>query len=197
MRGRLLAFRRVEGAPADMSDAALLAACAVGDRSALGALFDRYHGHVHRFLGRMSGTDVRDLDDLVQTTFLQIQRSAAAFRGRASVRSWIFGVAANVVRHHVRAEVRRRNLAAGLVLESVPGGASPDDAILERQLVAQIMEAQQRLPHELRVVFVMCDLENVSGAEAAKILGLREGTLWRRLHEARRTLRTALERRMQ
>lgn len=195
MKGKLLPFRRIEGVVDDMSDDALLAACAVGDAAALGALFDRYHTDVHRFLGRMSGTDERDLDDLVQTTFLQLQRSAAGYGGRSTVRSWIFGVAANVVRHHVRAEVRRRTLAAGLVLEPLPANSSPAEAIQERQLLAQVVEAQQELPHDLRVVFMMCDLEDVPGAEAARALGLREGTLWRRLHEARRALRAALERR--
>lgn len=195
MRGKLLAFRRSEGSVTDLSDEALLAACVVGESVALGALFDRYHADVHRFLGRMSGTDERDLDDLVQTTFLQLQRSAAAFAGRSTVRSWILGVAANVVRRHVRAEVRRRTLAAGLQLEPAASSAPPDDAIQARQLLALISEAQRQLPHDLRVVFVMCDLEDVPGAEAARILGLREGTLWRRLHEARKALRAGLERR--
>ena len=73
--------------------------------------------------------------------------------------------------------------------------APPDDAIQARQLLALISEAQRQLPHDLRVVFVMCDLEDVPGAEGARILGLREGTLWRRLHEARKALRAGLERR--
>ena len=50
------------------------------------------------------------------------------------------------------------------------------------------------LPHDLRVVFVMCELEEVSGAEAARVLNLRQGTLYRRLHDARRKLRYALDR---
>lgn len=194
MRGRLLPFRRVAGVAADLSDDALLAACAVGESAALGALFDRYHKDVHRFLARMSGTDARDLDDLVQTTFLEIQRSVAGFGGRSSVRSWIFGIAANVVRHHVRAEVRRRTLVAALAEQPAGASAQPDAALQKRQLVAEIVAAQHQLPHDLRVVFVMCDLERVPGGEVAAILGLREGTLWRRLHEARKRLRAVMER---
>ena len=52
---------------------------------------------------------------------------------------------------------------------------------------------RQQLAPDLREVFVMCDLEEVPGAEAATALGLREGTLWWRLSEARKALRKALE----
>jgi RNA polymerase sigma-70 factor (ECF subfamily) len=45
------------------------------------------------------------------------------------------------------------------------------------------------LPHELRTAFVMCELEDISGVEAARVLNWRPGTLWRRLHEARQALR--------
>jgi len=194
MKGKLLPFRRVEGIVTDLSDEALVAACAVGESAALGALFDRYHAHVRRFLARMSGTDDRDLDDLVQSTFLEVQRSAAGFGGRAAVRSWILGIAANVVRHHVRTEIRRRTLTAGLLDEPARDSTSPDAALHDRQLIDLVLEAQQQLPHDLRVVFVMCDLEDVPDGEAAGLLGIRPGTLWRRLHEARKALRAALER---
>ena len=48
------------------------------------------------------------------------------------------------------------------------------------------------LPHDLRAAFVLCDLEEMPGVEAARALDVRAGTLWRRLHEARRALRAAL-----
>ena len=66
---------------------------------------------MRRFLARMSGTDDRDLDDLVQATFETVPRAARRFGGEAQVRTWLFGVANNVVRHHVRSEVRRKRLA--------------------------------------------------------------------------------------
>ena len=91
MKGKLLALRRVAGDPAEMSDVALLAACAVGDSAALGALFDRHRSAVQRFLARLA--DQRDTDDLVQETFLQVNRSADRFRGRSSVKTWILGIA--------------------------------------------------------------------------------------------------------
>ncbi|MBI5477309.1 MAG: RNA polymerase sigma factor [Deltaproteobacteria bacterium] len=191
--GKLIPLRRVAGRPDELSDEALLAGCASGERAALGALFDRHHAAVYRFLARVSGAVERDLDDLVQATFLEVPGAAGRYRGTARVPTWLLAVAANVARHHARAEGRRRKAHARLA-EVPPGGSPrPDEAVERRQLVLRVGAALADLSYDLRVVFVMCDVEEVPGVEAARVLGVREGTLWRRLHDARRALRAALE----
>jgi RNA polymerase sigma-70 factor (ECF subfamily) len=190
---RVLPFRRVAGVAGELSDAALLAACAVGDASALGALFDRHQASVYRFLSRLAGADERDLDDLVQATFLGVLRAAARFEARSSVRTWIFSIAANVVRHHVRGEARRRGLHAAWGAQPPGSGGRPDDDAERREAVARLGRALEALPHEQRVAFVLCALEGVPGAEAARALGVRENAIWRRLHAARNALRAAVD----
>jgi RNA polymerase sigma-70 factor (ECF subfamily) len=187
-------LRRVEerrAAISDISDEALLAACGVGDAAALGALFDRHHEAVYRLISRLLRTEPSEIDDLVQQTFLEVWRSAKKYSGRGAVRSYLFGIAANAVRHHIRGAVRRRN-----ALAEVPppaAGGAPDDAAMRAQQVNRLAVALEQLPDDLRVVYVMCDLEEVPGVDAARALGLRAGTLWRRLHEARRALREAID----
>ncbi|MDJ0761851.1 MAG: RNA polymerase sigma factor [Myxococcota bacterium] len=176
-----------------MSDDALLAACAKGDTVALGALFDRFYPDVYRFIFRMSGCDASDLDDLVQTSFLEVQRSASRFLGKSAVRSWIFGICANVVRHHVRSEVRRKKLTAAYATLPPPTERSPHDEMERQEQMDRLAAGLNRLSHKLRVAFVMCDVEGISGVEAARMLGLRQGTLWRRLHEARKALAASIE----
>ena len=193
MKGKLIALRRATGEPAQMSDVALVAACAVGEAGALGALFDRHRATVQRFLARLAGVDARSADDLVQETFLQIYRSASRFGGRSSVRTWVLGIAVNVARHHTRAESRRRAATTNLVDLPRPTTTRPDDAAGHRQFVVRLERALAALSPELREVFALCDLEEISGAEAARALGLREGTLWWRLSAARKALRVALE----
>ena len=80
-------------------------------------------------------------------------------------------------------------------LASLPSNQSirPDDEVERKQLLAQLRAALAQLPHELREAFVLCDLEQVSGRDAAISLGVREGTVWRRVHEARKALRAALD----
>lgn len=194
MMGRLLPLRRVQGVVAEMSDEAVLAACALDDAAALGALFDRYQQAVFRFLMRYLGPAHPDVDDLVQGTFIEVRRSAAAFRGKSSVRAWILGIAANLARHHLRGETRRRGMLQGVAL--CPPGAlrRPDDDTERRQLLLRLHQAITELPPELRGPLVLCDMEELPGAEAARALGLREGTLWRRLYEARVALRDTMER---
>ncbi len=191
--GKLLALRRVSGAPSELSDAALVASCAVGEAAALGSLFDRHHLTVYRFLSRSTTTNAHDVDDLVQTTFVEVWRSAKRYRGKGAVRSWILGIAANVSRHYVRSEMRRRHAYEGYAenpKESVVIG--PDCEAERRELVDQLADALAKLPHDQRVAFVLCDLEGISGVEAARAVGCRKGTMWRRLHEARKALKAAL-----
>src|SRR5262249_12780291 len=107
--GKLLTFRRPGAAPTG-SDAALLAACAVGDAGALGALFDLYHAEVERFIGRLAWCPAAELGDLVQNTFIEVRRAARRFEGKSTVRTWIFSIAVNVARRHARGERRRRSL---------------------------------------------------------------------------------------
>jgi len=193
MTAKLHLLHPVEGVPAEMSDEALVAACGAGDAAALGALFDRHHATVYRFLSRLAGTDAASLDDLVQTTFLEVRRGSRRFGGRASVKAWILGVAANVVRHDVRSEIRRKSLMLACAGMPRPGPTTPHEATERRELMDRLAVALRSLPHDLRVAFVLCDLEQIRGVDAARTLGIREGTLWRRLHDARRALRAAVE----
>jgi RNA polymerase sigma-70 factor (ECF subfamily) len=191
---KIIPLRRLDERRAAMSDIAddtLLAACASGDTAALGALFDRHHGVVYRLVSRLLHTDPSEIDDLVQTTFLEAWRSARKFTGKGAVRSYLLGIAANTVRHHLRASKRRR-----VALADVPPPGlqrAPDDALLRAQQVDRLASALAGLPYDLKAAYVLCDIEDIAGVEAAKILGVRAGTLWRRLHDARRALRASIE----
>ena len=191
-KGKIVPLRRVAGSPDEMSDEALVAACAVGEAAALGALFDRHHQPVYRFISRVLGP-ADDIDDLAQSTFIEVWRSAGRFKGKGSVRSWIFGIAANVARHHIRTEVRRRAAMQGVASGPAHDPPRPDDIAARRELVHRVGEALDELSHDLRVAFVLCDIESIPGVDAARALGIRKGTLWRRLHDARKALRTALD----
>jgi RNA polymerase sigma-70 factor (ECF subfamily) len=189
---KLLPFRRVEGSAAEMSDGAIIAAVSMGEPAALGALFDRYYDTVRRFLARLSGTDERDLDDLVQATFELVPRAALRFEGGSSVTTWLLGVATNVARHHVRTEIRRKRLAEAARAQPPPA-ADASGAILERERATRLHEAILELSPKLREAFVLVYLEGIPGREAARLLEISEGALWKRLFEARARLRQQLE----
>jgi RNA polymerase sigma-70 factor (ECF subfamily) len=189
---KLLPFRRVEGSAAEMSDGGIIAAVSMGEAAALGALFDRYYDTVRRFLACLSGTDERDLDDLVQATFEQVPQAARRFEGGSSVKTWLLGVANNVARHHVRSEIRRKQLAEAAQAEplaAADGGA----VLLERERAVRLRQAILELSPKLREAFVLVYLEGIPGRDAAGLLEISEGALWKRLFEARARLRQQLE----
>jgi RNA polymerase sigma-70 factor (ECF subfamily) len=190
---KLLPLRRVAGKAMELTDAALLAGCAVYDPATLGALYDRYSQAVYQFISRLAGTGEAEIDDLVSATFLEACRSAGNFRGDSSVSTWLYGIGINVVRHHIRSAVRRRALADAYRREprALPD-QRPDDTAESRELLRRLKEAVGVLPLALKEAFVLCEMEGVPGTEAAHMLGVRPGTLWRRLHEARKALRSAL-----
>ena len=193
MSAKLIPLRRVESDAGAMSDEALLAACATGDAAALGALFDRFCDAVYRFAGRLPTTDELARDDLVQATFLEVRRTAHAFRGTSSVKTWILGIAANVARHTLRGERRRRVHQARYLERIERAPALVDDQVERRMLMARIAEALEELPRDQQIAFILCDLEQLPGAEVAQALDIPEGTLWRRLHTARKAMRAAVE----
>ena len=194
MTAKLVPLRRISGDITEMSDEALLAACGTGDAPALGALFDRFHQAVYRFASRLAMTDELARDDLVQATFLEVVRAAPSFRGTSSVKTWILGIAANIARHTLRAE-RRRRVHQARYLERMTDAPEQVDAQLERRkLLARIAEALSRLPRDQQIAFLLCDLEQLPGVEVARVLDIPEGTLWRRLHTARKAMRHAIER---
>lgn len=184
-RGRLIQLR-APSSNEELSDAGLVAACAAGDRAAHSLLFERHVDAVHRFVARMRGADADVIDDLVQITFVRALGACRRFRG-TSARSWLFGIAANVVKEHARREIRRKQ-ALGAAAELWPRTAAPRDPVL-----ARLPQAIAGLPHNLRAALVLIDLEGERGSDAAAALGIPEGSLWRRVYHARVALRAALE----
>ena len=189
--GKLLPFRRVEGTVAELSDRALISAVAEGDQVALGALYDRYHRDVYRMVAHLIRGDSL-VDDFVQNTFLEAYRSARRFRGDSAVKTWLFGIAANLVRVHRRSEQRRERATVALATVPPATAPTPGEAITLEQQRRWLAAAIETLTPALREVYVMCVIEEMPGKEAAAALGIREASLWRRLSDARAALRAAI-----
>jgi RNA polymerase sigma-70 factor (ECF subfamily) len=192
MTAKIIPLHRIDGETHELSDDALLAACATGDGAALGALFDRFHAGVYRVAGRFPLVDDSARDDIVQATFLEVRRVAHTYRGTASVKAWILGIAANVARHAYRGEQRRRARQAKYLAVPAPPTLELTEEVARRRLLARVPHAIAELSHDQQVAFVLCDLEQLPCTDVARVLGIPEGTLARRLHDARKAMRAAL-----
>lgn len=191
--GKLLPLRRVSGSVEELSDRALVSAAAEGDQAALGALYDRFHRDVYRFIGHLARNDKALVDDLMQQTFLEAYRSAPRFRGTSTLKTWLFGIAANLVRNHFRGEQRSR--AAAAKLETIEAAMPPSatEQMIAEQRRRWLAAAIDSLTPALREAYVLCAIEEVPGKDAAHALGITEASLWRRLTDARAALRAAIE----
>jgi RNA polymerase sigma-70 factor (ECF subfamily) len=191
MKG-LLPFRR--GGLDRQSDEDLVRECAGGDNTALAELFRRHGDRVYRILRRLGHVEPRDLEDMVQATFVAVKRAAGRFGARSAVSTWIIGIALKVARHHERGRDRHR-VAMAAVAESQESsdGRDPEQQASQRQLLGRLHAALEELPPDLRTVFALCDLEGLRGVDVAQVLAVPQGTVWRRLHEARTRLRRSVE----
>jgi RNA polymerase sigma-70 factor (ECF subfamily) len=169
-------------------DDELVARTARGDREGLTELFRRRHREVYRFALQMGGS-AAVAEDVVQEVFLAVMSDAHRYEpGRGSVKAWLAGIARNHVRRRLEAD--RRCTAFGSELEGADRGASGDllgDLAREERLAA-LRRAVTSLPLRYREVVVLCDLHELTYAEAAEALGCAVGTVRSRLHRGRALL---------
>jgi len=178
---------------AGASDTELIDRIRCGDLGALGVLYDRHERNVRGFVIHL-GCAHGDVDDVVQTTFLQVHRAARGFDGRATPRAWLLGLAANVVRRHRRSMARWiRRIVAFAAEGEHREPMTPEDSLEIDEDVRRVQRGLEKLSEQKRAVFVLVVLQGVRGEEAAAALGIPVATVWTRLHHARRELRALLE----
>jgi RNA polymerase sigma-70 factor (ECF subfamily) len=172
----------------EASDPEILQELARGEIGALGDLYDRYHEPVRRFVARAT-SDADDVDDLVHVTFLDAAKSAGRYDGRPCCRPWLIGIAAHLLRR------RRQSFGRFLAVLSSLRATRVTSADPRRALQARgdVEKALDRISAAKRITLLMAEVEGLSCAEIAAALGIPIGTVWTRLHAARRELRRALE----
>ena len=201
-------IRRLAGDPLSESDDAFLLGqfTARRDERAFETLVRR-HGRLVRAVCRHVLRSEEDAEDAFQATFLVLARKAGAIRKRQSLASWLHGVALRAAWNARKSAMRRRQRAKSLGhglpslghgLQTMPQPGATEQPVTEaalREVQAILDEEVQRLPEKLRAPFVLCCLEGKSKAEAARLLGWKEGTVSGRLAQARERLRDRLTRR--
>jgi RNA polymerase sigma-70 factor (ECF subfamily) len=168
-------------------DAALLTEIAAGSERAFNTLIDRHQQALRAFL-RAFVNDPSDADDVAQETFLAVWRNAGVFRGRSSVRSWLFAIAWRRVKDAQRSRFRR------LARETAQDGPAPlerDEAALTLERLA-IERALADLPADQRAAVSLCLAWGLTHDEAAAALELPLGTVKSHVARGRARLLAAL-----
>lgn len=170
------------------TDADLLARIAAGEIGALGELYDRHQDSIRRFVSRATA-NADDVDDLVHATFLTAADSAARYDGRPVSRAWLIGISVRLLRR------RRYSLGRWFAVLSSLGSLGPTSSDPRAKLHARfdLDRTLGKISEAKRITLVLAEVEGLSCPEIAEILSIPIGTVWTRLHAARRELRALLE----
>ncbi len=177
-----------------------LAALKAGDQRAFAEMVERHSGTVYNVALRMTGTP-QEAEEVLQETFISAFRALPRFEGRSQLGTWLFRIAYNAALMRLR---RREPITSSIdeplmneegelmPRQLVDWAWVPERVLLNAELRAVLESAVTALPETLRGVFVLRDIEGLSTAEAAKVLGLTETNVKVRLHRARLALRERL-----
>jgi RNA polymerase sigma factor (sigma-70 family) len=165
-----------------------------GDATAFEQLFERHANALFAYFVRRIG-DRSAAEDLLSTTFLH------AWRRRGDVQlttegplPWLYGIATNLARRHLRSLDRRRVAMARMPLPA--DEPDPSDGIVDRlddiRRMDQVREAVTAMPEGDQELFVLCVWQGLSYEDAGVALGIPIGTVRSRLSRARNRLRQAL-----
>ena len=173
------------------ADLELLDAWRGGDDAAGEALFDRHFEAVYRFFCNKVG---RDVDDLVQQTFLGCLEARERFRGESSFRTYVFAVARNQILRYREGRYHGKEGADFEDSRVADLDASPTQLVVDHEQQALLLRALRRLPLDLQIAVELFYWEDLKSADLSVVLDIPHGTVRSRLRRARELLREGVER---
>lgn len=189
-----------------IDDASLVRRYRQGDLSAMEVLVQRYQNRLYSTILRICG-DQEEAAELTQETFVKIIEALNGFKGTSSFYTWAFRIAVNLAinQRHRRGRVGFRSLDEELDYEgtraraclaqllSSDSQANPADIAQGNELHGLVRKALMGLNEQHRTIIVLRDIEGMSYAQIAEVLGIELGTVRSRLSRAREALRQILE----
>ena len=175
--------------------------CRARDREAVRAVITANNQRLFRTAWSIL-KDRGEAEEAVQSAYVSAFASLDTFEGRSSLSTWLTRIVLNEALGRVRAQKRRRDQleGAGVAMmddyrEALMRGSEarpPDVAVAREQMRLLLEQAVAALPETFRTVFVLREVEGLSGEETAEVLDLPVATVKTRLHRARRKLQQIL-----
>jgi RNA polymerase sigma-70 factor, ECF subfamily len=177
-----------------------LEALRAGDKKEIARLVDKFMDPVYRVAIRMTGNE-QDAEDVTQETFIKVARALKGFEGRSKLSTWIYRIAINEALMSLRRRKPLQNTIEidaerednpGENLQIVDWAEKPEEELLSDEGRQELDAAIAHLPENLRSVFTLRDLQDLSIEETAGILGISITNVKTRLLRARLKLRQEL-----
>ena len=175
----------------DVTDGSLLQQVAGGDEEALRELFDRHAAWLQLRLQRRT-SDADLVADALQDTFVAVWRSAASYRGDGDVGGWLWGIAIRRLVSRLRARRGDAPLGEELLAQFSTVVQSAEDQLLVGVEYGDVGAALRSLSPELRTVVQATVIDGLTTREAARLLGIPQGTVKTRVRAAKAQLRGRL-----
>lgn len=163
-----------------ISDTRLVSLAIKGCESSFKALFDRYYGAIHAYAWRLC-SDGGAADDIAQQTFLKVASSLQNYDNDGKFKAWLYRIALNTARDHLRATKRYRQRITHLETSQNQEFDTPD----KYEHVSSLLE---KLPENIRETVLLVHAQGLTQKEAAQVLNCPEGTVSWRIAEARKLL---------
>jgi RNA polymerase sigma-70 factor (ECF subfamily) len=157
-------------------------------------IYDLYADFVFRTLRRLKVPE-RDGADAMQEVFLTVHRTLAGFEERCSMKTWLFTICRSVARDRRRRAYLRYEVTNGARVDVEPDAADLATRLEQRQKLAELDAILDTMEEEQKLVFVLFEVECMTGEEISEALGVPLGTAYSRLRLARAAFRAAVARR--
>jgi RNA polymerase sigma-70 factor (ECF subfamily) len=177
-----------------------LDALRAGDRAEFSRLVEATSAKMYRLAVKILN-DPQDAEDVLQETYLKAYRHLKDFDGRSSLSTWLYRIATNEALMQLRKR-RPDIISIDEPVETIEGEQEPvqiidwcclpEDVLLSGETRARLDGAISHLPHNLRIVFLLMDIEDLSTHETAEVLNISEVAVKTRLSRARLRLREEL-----
>jgi RNA polymerase sigma-70 factor, ECF subfamily len=192
--------RRVRAAREELPDEQLVAGAKAGQTRAFDQLVARYRGKVYAMIYSMVRNEA-DAWDLSQEAFIKAWRALPRFNGDSAFYTWLYRISHNVVydwmrKKRVKAETEFDDELRWAVVSGAPTAPgidrAPDESMEGKELGERLEGALGQLSANHREVVVLREVEGLSYAEIAVVMGCSEGTVMSRLFYARKKLQEIL-----
>ena len=184
-------------------DAALIAGLKAGDSTAFETLLREHGPRLLRLAQRFLHNE-DDARDVLQDAMVAVYRSIGSFESGSALSTWLHRIVVNSALMKLRTKKRRPEEEIESLLPrfaedghqrepSTPWSESADNVLEREELRVAVRAAIDRLPEAYRIVLQLRDIEEMSTAETAEVLGTTKNVVKIRLHRARQALRTLLD----
>jgi len=185
---------------ADAEDRALVERLCAAEEAAYEELLERFEHPIYNLICRLTDHP-EDAADVTQEVFLKVFRSIGSFRGKSSLKTWIYRIAVNEARNHRRSFLRHRKQEVRLEADAdTPGcsewvpdpGPSPFEIALDHEAEQLIESALAEVNPSFRAALVLRDVEGLAYDDIAEILEISLGTVKSRILRGRDALKERL-----